>query len=387
MSGPSGESATPASIDQRLATALAAVIDPEIRRPIVELDMVTSASVDAHGVAHASIELTVVGCPAAHRIESDVRAALETVTGAGNAEVTVGVMTPEKRTALTERLRAGRARGNAFGADTLVTIIAVASGKGGVGKSTIAVNIAASLVAAGKRVGIVDADVHGFSVPRQLGIGGATPTRINELIVPPVAHGVKAVSIGMFVGSDEPIAWRGPILHRTLTQFVSEVYFGDIDVLVVDLPPGTGDIAISAGQLMPTAGVVVVTTPQLAASEVAVRSGQLALKLGQRLLGVVENMSWMDRAGERIELFGSGGGASVAEALTRLAGYEVPLLGQVPFEEGLRAGADAGVPLVVGEPDSPAAQIIRAVAVATAHQPGRLTGRSLPLGVAERDPA
>lgn len=363
------------SIDERLLAALQTVIDPEIRRPILELDMVTRAELGDDGVARADIELTVVGCPAAARIEADVRAALKTVTK--DAEVHVGVMSPQKRAALTERLRAGRARGNAFGRDSLTTIIAVSSGKGGVGKSTVAVNVAVALTAQGKRVGILDADVHGFSVPRQLGLTGTTPTRINDLIVPPVGHGVKAISIGMFLGSDEPIAWRGPILHRTLTQFVSEVYFGDIDVLVVDLPPGTGDIAISAGQLMPTAGVVVVTTPQVSASEVAVRAGQLALTMGQRVVGVVENMSWLDRGGERIELFGSGGGAVVADTLTALAGYPVPLLGQVPFDEQLRIGADTGIPLVVADTHSQTSRALQSIAAAAAVQPRGL--RTLPV--------
>lgn len=385
MAEPEPHASIGLAVDERLSVALGKVIDPEIRRPILDLDMVSSATLGADGVARAAIELTVVGCPAAQQIESDVRSALETVAGPGRAEVTVGVMSPEKRAALTQRLRAGRARGNAFGADSLTTIVAVASGKGGVGKSTVAVNLAVSLAAAGKRVGILDADVHGFSVPRQLGLTGVTPTRINDLIVPPVAHGVKAISIGMFVGSDEPIAWRGPILHRTLTQFVSEVFFGDLDVLIVDLPPGTGDIAISAGQLMPTAGVVVVTTPQVAASEVAIRSGQLALKLGQRVLGVIENMSWMDRGGERLELFGSGGGAAVAHSLTQLVGYDVPLLGQVPFDESLRIGGDAGVPLSVSDPSSPAAKVLASVAQRVALRPDSLVGRKLPLSVSRAD--
>ena len=369
--------------DPRLLRALEGVIDPELRRPITELGMVRSARIQ-DGTAVADIALTVVGCPAADRIETDVRAALETVAGPGRARVNVGVMTPQQRAELTERLRAGVPRGNAFGADTLTSIIAVSSGKGGVGKSTLAVNIAAALATQGKKVGMMDADVHGFSVPRLLGLANTTPTRIDNMIVPPVAYGIKAISIGMFVGSSQPIAWRGPILHRTLKQFVSEVYFGDLDVLVVDLPPGTGDVAISAGQLMPTAGVIVVTTPQPAAAEVAVRAGQLAHTLGQRLLGVIENMSWMQQGTERIELFGSGGGAAVAAALTQTTGYDVPLLAQVPFEQELRQGGDDGEPSVLAHPELPSSLAIAQVARRALERPGRLTHRLLPVTPAER---
>lgn len=384
---PNGAEQPQPSIDKRLVSALARVIDPEIRRPIIELDMIAAANIDEAGIAHASIELTIAGCPAAVHIESDVRQALESVVGAGNARVNVGTMSEKKRAELIQRLRGERASRNAFGPDSLTTIVAVASGKGGVGKSSISANIAVALAASGKKVGILDADVYGFSVPRLLGLTDAAPTRVDDLMMPPVAYGVKAISIGMFVGSSQALAWRGPILHRTLTQFVSDVFFGDVDVLVIDLPPGTGDVALSVGQLMPNAGVVVVTTPQVAAAEVAIRSGALALKLEQRVLGVVENMSWLDRGGERIELFGSGGGEAVAQSLSEAAGYDVPLLGQVPFDEQLRIGGDEGEPLVLSAPDSPAGMALRRIAEAAYHRPGRLAGRNLPLSVTKPDRA
>ncbi|RLP76594.1 DUF59 domain-containing protein [Mycetocola tolaasinivorans] len=350
--------------------ALGTVQDPEIRRPITELDMVESARVDDAGVAHVGILLTIVGCPAANAIEAAVRAAASGVEGVGAVELTVGVMTPAQRQALTERLRGDRGtREMPFGPGTLTRVFAVTSGKGGVGKSTITANLAAAFAARGLRVGIVDADVHGFSIPGLLGVGenapeAVRPTRLDNMILPPVAHGIKLISIGMFL--DDPraaVAWRGPMLHRTINQFLTDVYFGDLDVLLLDLPPGTGDIAISIGQLLPNAEVVVVTTPQPAAAEVAERSGTLAVQTGQRIAGVIENMAGLVQPdGSVLDLFGSGGGALVAERLSTIAKRPVPVLASVPLSVELRTGGDAGVPVVIADPESSASRAILSAA-------------------------
>jgi ATP-binding protein involved in chromosome partitioning len=362
------------SLADRVGAALASVIDPEIRRPITELDMVESVAVSDAGQASVAIRLTIVGCPAADRIERDVRTAVAAVPGVTGVELAVGVMSPEQRQALTERLRGGRARTMPFGPDSLTRVYAVTSGKGGVGKSTLTANLAVALAARGLRVGLVDADVHGFSIPGILGLSGVRPTRVGEMILPPVAFDVKVVSIGMFLdpergqGPSSAVAWRGPMLHRTIQQFLTDVYFGDLDVLLLDLPPGTGDIAISVGQLLPNAEVIVVTTPQLAAAEVAVRSGALAGQTGQSVYGVIENMSG--------ELFGSGGGQRVADELG------APLLGAVPLSVPLRVGGDEGSPIVVSAPGDPAAAVIGKIADGMAHRPRNLAGRSL--GIAPR---
>jgi ATP-binding protein involved in chromosome partitioning len=370
--------------------SVSAVVDPELRRPIGELDMVRDITV-SDGVAHVAIALTIVGCPAADRISSDVRAAAASVAGITEVALDVGVMSPTERQALTERLRGGRAaREMPFGPDSLTRVIAVTSGKGGVGKSSITANLAVALAARGLAVGLVDADVHGFSIPPLLGLvapDGSVPqpTRIDDLMLPPVAHGVKVISIGMFLrrGPGEAplgaVAWRGPMLHRTVQQFLTDVYFGDLDVLLLDMPPGTGDVAISVGQLLPHADVLVVTTPQAAASDVAVRSGLVARQTGQRVIGVVENMAAMVLPdGTSFELFGSGGGAAVAEALTD-GDAQVPLLASVPLSPTLRADADAGIPAVIAHPDDPASVAIAGVAAAIAGEPRGLAGRALPL--------
>jgi len=334
------------SINAQLLPALAKVIDPELRLPITELGMVESAELTTEGSAQASIKLTVVGCPAAQAIEASVLAALESVVGAGRASVEMGVMTPDERTALKEKLRGGKpARVNPFDATTLTRVLLIGSGKGGVGKSTLTANLAVALAEAGHRVGLIDADIFGFSIPGQMGLGNAgstvKPTRIDEMILPPVAHGVKVISIGMFLDSNKPVAWRGPMLHRAVEQFLTDVHWGDLDFLLVDLPPGTGDIAISLGQLLPTAKTVVVTTPQVAAAEVAERSGAVGLQTGQSVAGVIENMAWLEEAnGSRFEIFGSGGGAAVAQRLSELQGTSVELLGQIPISIGLREGSD-----------------------------------------------
>ncbi|MFF2484766.1 Mrp/NBP35 family ATP-binding protein [Microbacterium sp. NPDC058062] len=368
--------------------AVGAVSDPELRRPIGELDMVRDISVD-DGVAHVGIALTIVGCPAADRIASDVRAAAASVPGITDVALEVGVMTPAERHALTDRLRGGRAREMPFGPGTLTRVIAVTSGKGGVGKSTVTANLAAALAARGLAVGLIDADVHGFSIPGQLGLVAADgtvpqPTRVDDLMLPPVAYGVKVISIGMFLRraeGDAPVgavAWRGPMLHRTVQQFLTDVYFGDLDVLLLDMPPGTGDVAISVGQLLPNAEVLVVTTPQAAAADVAVRSGVVARQTGQRVIGVVENMGAMTLPdGTTVDVFGTGGGAAVAESLSQ-PDAEVPLLASVPLSPTLRTDADAGTPAVIAHPDDPAARAIAGIAETLAQTPRGLSGRSLP---------
>ena len=362
--------------------AVGAVTDPELRRPLAELDMVREIAV-TDGAATVGIALTIVGCPAAARIEADVRRAAASVAGVDSVQVEVGVMTPAERKALTEKLTGGRAgREMPFGADSLTRVIAVTSGKGGVGKSTVTAGLAVALAARGLHVGLIDADVHGFSIPGLLGIpAGTTPTRIDELILPPVAHDVKVISIGMFLSPGDAgaaVAWRGPMLHRTVAQFLTDVHFGDLDVLLLDMPPGTGDVAISVGQLLPHAEVLVVTTPQPAAADVAVRSGVVARQTGQTVIGVVETMSPMTLPdGQVLDLFGSGGGEAVATALST-ADETVPLLASVPLSPALRSGGDTGVPVVVSTPEDPAARAIAALADAIIHRGRGLSGRSLP---------
>jgi len=354
--------------------ALARVIDPELRRPITELDMVGDVAVDGPS-ATVDLKLTIVGCPAADTIERDVREAVLS-TGVTAVDVRVSVMSREERAALTEKLRGGRPKSMQFGPDSLTRIYAISSGKGGVGKSTLTANLGVSLAARGLHVGIVDADVFGFSIPGLLGVAGAKPTQVDDMILPPVAHGVKVISIGMFVEGNTAVSWRGPMLHRTLQQFLTDVFFGDLDVLLLDLPPGTGDIAISLGQLLPQAEVIVVTTPQAAAAEVAERSGLVARQTGQTVIGVVENMAGLAQPdGSVVDLFGSGGGE---DAAARLA---VPLLGSVPLSLALRVGGDSGEPVVLGHPDDPAAAAIAGIAAQLATRARGLSGRKLGLSV------
>jgi len=262
---------------------------------------------------------------------------------------------------------------------SLTRVYAVASGKGGVGKSSVTVNLAASLAQQGLRVGVVDADVYGFSVPRMLGVE-QRPTQVDDMILPPIAHEVKVISIGMFVPGNQPVVWRGPMLHRALQQFLGDVFWGDLDVLLLDLPPGTGDIAISVAQLIPTAEILVVTTPQRAAAEVAERAGAIALQTHQRLVGVIENMSWLELPdGSRQEIFGSGGGQAVADSLTRSIGARVELLGQIPLDTRLREGGDHGTPVVLSHPDTAAAVALRGIARGLSTRSRGLAGRSLGL--------
>jgi ATP-binding protein involved in chromosome partitioning len=366
-------------------TALASVKDPEIRRPITDLGMVGDLSVGADGVVQLTVLLTIAACPLRDTLTKDVTAAVRAVPGVTDLRLVLGVMTDEQRTALRDTLRGGATKDIPFARpESRTRVYAIASGKGGVGKSTVTVNLAVALAARGLAVGVLDADVYGFSIPRMLGVTGR-PTRIGEMILPPVAHGVKVISVGMFVDGNVPVVWRGPMLHRALQQFLADVFWGDLDVLLLDLPPGTGDIAISTAQLVPTAEILVVTTPQTAASEVAERAGAIVTQTRQRIAGVVENRSAMTLPdGSTLELFGSGGGETVAASLSRLTGTTVPLLGKIPLEVELRTAGDAGVPLVLAAGSSPATEALREVAAALAARSRPLAGVSLGIAPARR---
>lgn len=364
---------------EALHGALAAVIDPELRRPITELGMLDSVEANADGTVRVTVLLTIAGCPLRETITTDATAALAKLPGVTGVDVELKVMTQAQRDALKERLRGpGGQRGIPFNEPgSLTKVFAVASGKGGVGKSSVTVNLACALAAQGLRVGIVDADVHGFSVPALMGIT-QKPTPVDDMILPPVAFGVKVISVGMFVAGNKAVAWRGPMLHRALEQFLTDVYFGDLDALFLDLPPGTGDIAISVAQLLPKAEILVVTTPQAAAADVAERAGTIATQTGQHLAGVVENMSFLEMPdGGRMELFGSGGGQVLAERLSAAVGTEVPLLGQIPLDIRLREGGDAGRPVVLGAPETAAAQALQTIADKLSAKPRGLAGMSL----------
>jgi ATP-binding protein involved in chromosome partitioning len=326
--------------DEILA-ALALVIDPELRKPVTELDMVREIRIDGPDVA-VTIALTVVGCPLRSSFEDQVARHVGTLPSVASVSLHFDVMTPDERAALTTKLR-GRAEPKGVQLPAATRVIAVASGKGGVGKSSLTVNLAAALVSFGHEVGVLDADIYGHSIPHMLGIH-QKPVVVDKMIIPPVAHDLKLMSIGFFLEDNQPVMWRGPMLHRALEQFLQDVHWGEIDVLIIDMPPGTGDVSISLGQLLPRAEVVVVTTPQPLAQEVAARAATMAQKTGMRVVGVIENMT--------SEMFGAGGGERLAAEL------RVPLLGYVPLDARLRASADAGVPLVVSDPDSEPAQVI-----------------------------
>ncbi|KWW99280.1 sodium:proton antiporter [Carbonactinospora thermoautotrophica] len=380
------ESTRTPSMDQVMA-ALATVQDPEIHRPITDLGMVKSVDVAPDGTVRVEVYLTVSGCPLRDRIQRDVTAAVSKLDGVTGVTVSLDVMSPEQRRELQAKLRGGQAEREIPFAQpgSLTRVYAVASGKGGVGKSSVTVNLAAALAADGLKVGVVDADIYGHSVPRMLGVD-RRPTAVEQMIMPPEAHGVKVISIGMFTPGNTPVVWRGPMLHRALQQFLADVYWGDLDVLLMDLPPGTGDIAISVAQLVPNAEILVVTTPQQAAAEVAERAGAIAVQTHQRVAGVIENMSYLPcpHCGERIEVFGSGGGQQVADALTRTLGAKVPLLGQIPLDTRLREGGDEGKPLVLSDPDAPAARELLAVAERLTAKPRGLAGLSLGIMPARR---
>ena len=376
----------PVPSQDALFAALSKVIDPEIRRPITELGMVESVGVDEAGRAAVTVLLTISGCPLKETLTRDTTAALLAVEGVTSVDVTLGVMSDEQRAELKTNLRgANTEREIPFAQPSSLTrVYCVASGKGGVGKSSVTVNLAAAMAQSGLRVGVVDADIYGFSVPRMLGTE-RRPTQVDDMILPPIAHDVKLISIGMFVPGNQPVVWRGPMLHRALQQFLGDVFWGDLDVLLLDLPPGTGDIAISVAQLIPNAEILIVTTPQTAAAEVAERAGSIALQTHQRIAGVIENMSWLELPdGTRHEIFGAGGGQAVADSLTRAVGAPVPLLGQIPLDTRLREGADVGMPVVLSEPDSPSAVVLRAIAGGLSTRARGLAGRSLGLTPAGR---
>ncbi|RHW27777.1 DUF59 domain-containing protein [Nocardioides immobilis] len=367
------------TLDQ-VHAALATVNDPEIKRPITDLGMVDTVSVEDDGTVKVRVLLTVAGCPLKDTINRDVTAAVSALDGVTRVDLDLGVMTSEQRGTLHEQLRGGQAQREIQFAQpgSLTKVFAIASGKGGVGKSSVTVNLALALAAAGRKVGVVDADIYGHSVPAMLGVADARPTQVEDLIMPvPTASGVSVISVGMLKPRrDQVIAWRGPMLDRALVQMLSDVYWGDLDVLLLDLPPGTGDIAISLGQHLPGAEVVVVTTPQEAAAEVAERAGTMASMMHQRVVGVIENMSYLacphcaaEGKDHRFEVFGSGGGERVAATLSQRFGYDVPLLGTVPLDMSLREGGDDGKPVVESNPTAPAAVTLTAIA-------DRLDGRS-----------
>ncbi|GAB4096617.1 P-loop NTPase [Brachybacterium horti] len=373
--------------DERVALiheALAHVIDPEIHRPITELGMVEDVQVDADGAATVKVLVTIEGCPMRDRIERDAAEATATVPGLTRVEVSTSAMTEEQRRELTARLRQGRRQIPFNQPGSLTRILAISSGKGGVGKSTVTANLAAAMAADGLRVGVIDADIHGFSMPGMFGIT-EQPTKVSDLLMPPQAHGVAVMSIGMFVPEGQAVVWRGPKMHRAIEQFASDVFWGDLDVLLLDLPPGTGDVAISVAQLLPSAQMVVVTTPQQSAAAVAERVGSLATSTEQEIAGVVENMAGLTLPdGTVMDVFGSGGGDRVAATLAGAVEHPVPVLGRIPLEPALRHGADTGLPLVVSDPENPAAIALRDVARALTHRPRGLTGMKLPLSVSRR---
>ena len=384
MGGMSTDSAASVGLPtpEQVATALSAVNDPEIHRPITDLGMVKSIEVTPGGVVEVGVFLTVSGCPLRDTITRDVTAAVSKLPGVTAVRVDLDVMSEQQRRDLQTKLRGGQPEKEIPFAKpgSLTKVYAVASGKGGVGKSSVTVNLAVALAELGHKVGLLDADIYGHSVPRMLGVTD-TPTKVEDMIMPPTAHGVRAISSGMLKRGNEPLPMRGPILHRLLQQFLADVYWGDLDVLLLDLPPGTGDVAISTAHLVPGSELIVVTTPQLASSEVAERAGSLAAQLRQRVVGVIENMSYLPcpHCGERVEVFGSGGGAAVAETLTRLTGAPVPVLGEVPIDTRLREAGDAGRPLVLSDPDAPAAQQLRKIAENLAGRSRSLAGRQLGL--------
>src|SRR5260221_10911991 len=348
-----------------VSRALAGVTDQKIARPITELGMVKNIDVAGDGTVRVDVWLTVAGCPMRDAITREVTAAVSKLDGVSRVRVELDVMSEEQRRSRQSNLRGGRQeRVIPFAQpDSLTKVYAVASGKGGVGKSSVTVNLAVALAAAGLNVGLLDADIYGHSVPRMLGVTGL-PTQVEKMIMPPSAHGVRAISAGMMKRGNEPLPVRGPILHRLLEQFLADVWWGDLDVLLMDLPPGTGDVAISVGQLIPGSDLIVVTTPQLASSEVAERAGPLAAQLHQRVVGAIENMSYLPcpHCGEPADAFGAGGGAAAADTLPRDVGARGPVLGQVPIDIRLREAGDSGTPLVLSDPDSPAARQLMAIA-------------------------
>ncbi|MBF6150366.1 Mrp/NBP35 family ATP-binding protein [Nocardia nova] len=365
----------------RIRVALSAVEDPEIHRPITDLGMVERIAVNDDGAVVLAVLLTVAGCPMRERIERDVRAAVQAVPGVRSLTVQFAVMSDEQRRALRTSLRGSEQEIPFATPHSRTKVYCIASGKGGVGKSSVTVNLAVALAYRGLRVGVLDADIHGHSLPGMLGCAAA-PTRVERMIMPPRAHGVALISIAMFVDGNAPVVWRGPMLHRALRQMLADVYWGELDVLLIDLPPGTGDIAISLAQLVPGSEIVLVTTPQATAAAIAERAGMLAAETSQRVVGVVENMSWFDAPdGTRTEPFGAGGADTVSRRLSELLRTPCPVLGRIPFDPRVCAAGDRGIPTVVGDPASKAAQTLSEVAGRLAVRRRNPVGRSLELTV------
>jgi ATP-binding protein involved in chromosome partitioning len=361
--------------EAQVREALRNVLDPEIGRPIEDLDMLEAIEVEGD-LVRVHVLLTIAGCPLQERITGDVKAALAPL-GVTQVDVRMSPMSEQQRAALVEKLRGPGAatapmQQPTFFTDGATSVIAVASGKGGVGKSSVTVNLAAALAAEGHRVGVLDADVWGFSIPRMLGVTGQ-PVGFNDMILPLESHGVKVISMGFFVPEETPVIWRGPMLHKAIEQFLGDVYWGDLDFLLVDLPPGTGDVSISLASFLPGASVLVVTTPQEAARKVAELAGKMAERTNLRPIGVIENMSSFvcPHCGEQTRIFGEGGGTQAAQTLG------VPLVAQIPLVVALREGGDSGTPIVVSDPDSPAGLAFREAARTLARSVKSRVGRPL----------
>lgn len=371
--------------DSDILQALSRVEDPEIGKPITELNMVKSVTISGFAV-EVEIYLTIAGCPMKSTITENVKAAILDVPGVQSATVTTDVMSDEQRRALRESLRGGVAEPEIpfSKPESTTRIFAISSGKGGVGKSSMTVNLAAAFSAKGLKVGILDADIYGHSIPGMLGTT-ERPHMVDDMIMPPQAHGIKHISIAHFVEGNSPVVWRGPMLHRAIQQFLGDVFWGDLDILLLDLPPGTGDVAISVAQLLPHAEILVVTTPQSAAAEVAERAGTISMQTQQKVCGVIENMAAMILPdGTTVDVFGSGGGQATADRISTITGTTVPLLASVPLDPQLRVGGDNGTPLVLSHPDSPAARAITSVVDQLIVRKDSLAGKPLGLGVTRK---
>ena len=374
--------------EEQVREALSKVNDPEIKRPITELGMVDGIAIEEAQIT-VRLLLTVSGCPLKDTLNRDITAAVATVAPAHAVVVDMGVMTDEQRKSMQEMLRGGRTEKEIpfAQAGSLTKVFAIASGKGGVGKSTVTVNLALAMAKRGLKVGIIDADIYGHSIPDMLGVGDLRPTQVEDMIMPVPVKGMKVISIGMLKPrKDQVVAWRGPMLDRALVQMLSDVYWGDLDALLLDLPPGTGDVAISLGQHLPNAEVVVVTTPQPAAADVAERAGTMASMMHQRVVGVIENMSWLpcphcaaEGTEHRLEIFGTGGGARVAATLSQRFGYDVPVLGEIPIDLALREGGDSGKPVIEADPASPSGRALVEVAAQLSGRGRGLAGMQLGL--------